>query len=218
MGLETRFERKLSMFNHLKVSTAFKAALICLMCAFIGACSPSSEGETEDWNKNKTKTAELVTAFPGFKTVLDAELASATKMWGEAGKAGDAKKNAEAMKKTNDYLEELIDPLAEIQSKSSAIEDTISKLGKLKLVKKSSESSKRKRVMSDIGDTKSAVAATLSAAAPKDRAEALALIDAEKSKIVSAWSKGNRTLSSLKGGKKKGKKDKKKSKKDKKSK
>jgi len=177
---------------------------------------PAQREKLRTGQKNKTAVAELSTAYPGFKTVLDAELASATKMWDAASKEGDAKKKAEAMKKTNTYIEELTDPLAEIKSKSEGIEKTISDLGKLKLVKNSAESSKRSRVMKEIGETKSAVATALSTAAPKDRAEALKLIEEQKSKIVSAWSTGNRTLSSLKGGGKKKNKNKKNKKSDKK--
>ena len=199
------------MFYNVRASYVVKTTLICLMSACVAACSPSTEGETEDWTENTTTVGELTSAYPGFKTVFDAELAAATKMWESAEKESDETKKAEAMKKTNTHIEELIDPLSEIQSKSKGIEDTITKLGNLKLIKNSSESSKRKRVMGEIGDVKVTVAMALSAAAPQDRAEALTLIEEQKDKIVDAWSKGNRTLSSLKGDKKK--KDKKKSKK-----
>jgi hypothetical protein len=176
--------------------------LICTF--FLGACSPSAEGEAETWTRNQGLVSQYAGEFSGFKVVLESDQKSAKARWSEAEGMDDEKAKAEKMEEINDHQAQLLQKFEEIQTKSDAIESTVGKLNKLKL--SGAKKSKRADVVKSVKETRENVAAAMQSATPKDRAAALGVLEAQASAITGAWSKANRTLSSLKKGKKKSKK------------
>jgi hypothetical protein len=178
---------------------------IFVICAlFLGACSPSAEGETETWTRNQGLVSQYAGVYSGFKTVLEADQKKAQSMWAEAEGVEDEKTRAAKMEETNKYQAGLLQKFEEIKSKTDSIDTTLGKLNKLKL--SGAKKSKRASVVKEVQAASDAVSIEMNAAAPKDRAEAQGILEKQASAITAAWSKANSTLSSLKKGKKKSKK------------
>ncbi len=77
-----------------------KISIILLLLLATFACKKTVEGETEDWQANKTRLKKLKASYPSFTNVLDKELQDAETKWKEAKniskEADKIKKMAEA--------------------------------------------------------------------------------------------------------------------------
>ena len=61
------------------------AAAVAVVAA---GCKPTTEGERKRFESHKAKVAEYSSTWPGFKTVLDSSLKTATDMMEKAKKVG----------------------------------------------------------------------------------------------------------------------------------
>ena len=78
-----------------------KIAIILLLLLATFACKKTVEGETEDWQANKTRLKKLKASYPSFTNVLDKELQDAETKWKEAK---NISKEADKIKIINTFL------------------------------------------------------------------------------------------------------------------
>lgn len=184
--------------------TLLLAAFVIPVLLFASGCSPTTEGETKSWERHNKNAQEYATKWPGFKTVIEGEITGAKKVWDEAAGISDKEAKAAKMKEANEQLGKLVNRLGEVKYKAEGIEETIAKINKLKLSKtkdrtRSSKTDELHKILNGVNDA-------MTAAAPADKAAAMALLDDQVSTLISAQGKADRAYKSLGGGAKKSKK------------
>ena len=175
-------------------TTKWTAALLMLGLAM--ACSPSAKNESQYWENNKKSVAEFSAKYPGFKTVLDADLKKATGVWDEAAGVADEEAKAKKMQEANKIVGELVGKLNEVKFKSEGIKSTIKKMDALKLDK--AKDKDRKKAVKKAEKSIEKVDEALKEAKPADKAEALKILNKQISELISSAGDADRALTGLK--------------------
>lgn len=175
-----------------------------LFFSILMACSPSSKNEQQYWTNHQTNAAEYKTAYPGFVTVIDANMANASKFMTEAKALKDEEAKAKKMEEGNAVAAVVVGKLTEIKYKIEGLDKVATKLGDLKLPK--SKANTRRDAMTRASESATKVRTTLAEAKPANEEEAKTLLDEQVSFLISEQGAADRVYSSLKPKKKKKKK------------
>ena len=197
----------------MRLSASFRRLalpLSTLALAFVLACKPSTEGETKKYERNKIELAELTTTWPGFKTIGDAQLATAEEAWKSASDVAGEEERAKAMEAANEAFDPLLNKLSQVKSKSERLEERIRKLRNIRLNTKKNKA-RREQVIEDASAVLAQVDAAMTGASPADAGTADAFLQDQIGKLISAAGPIDRMIEKFKtkvkvGGKKKGKK------------
>ena len=200
--------RRTSRFNLKRLATILMVAFVLPALFLVTGCSPTTEGESKTWTRKNETAKEYATTWPGFKTVIDAQVTAAGAVWKEAEGISDKEAKAAKMKEANELLGKLVGRLGEVKYKSEGIEKTIDKMNKLKLNKTKDKT--RSNKTDDAHKVLNKVNETMKAAAPADLDAAVAILKEQISDLISGQGAADRGYKALGGGKRKSKKSKKK--------
>jgi len=122
------------MFKYLILCTMNKLVTTFLLCTLvIISCGPSLESENENWEKNLDAAATLKAEYPVFKSLIDAKIEEATKLWDEASKISNEDQKLDKMVAANDILEKgSIGNLKNMKSRIADLKSRKESLMKLK--------------------------------------------------------------------------------------
>lgn len=151
-------------------------------------CKPTTQRETQRWERNQIAVTELGERWPGFKAVLDAKQAEAQGAWEAASQVSDEEAKAQAMDAANDQFNPLLGKLEQVESKSQGVRDLITKVNRLKLSQKKTKA--RRSDLIDMAETALAeIDQAMRDAEPADEAAAVALAEAQISRLIGVNSK-----------------------------
>ena len=170
--------------------------LVCGLLASAIGCTKDPAREGENWSRLKANAAEYTTAWPKFKTIVDARLTEGEKALEATKSIADKAKQGEAMSEAIDAYGKIVNKLGEVKFKSQGIDDLIAKLNKIKLPK--DKSKRRNQVVSEAREKMLAVTTKLEQAVPTNEAEALAAIDPAIGELISIRGSVDRAISSFK--------------------
>jgi len=179
-----------------KLTQGFGFMFTLLLALAIAACAPNAKNEQQYWDNHAKDAKEYSSKWPGFTTVLNARQAKAKPLWDSAIALSDDKAKAAKMKEANEVIGSMTSKLGEVKYKSESIEKTIEKLNGLKLPK--DKDKKRNEAVSSAHAELDAVDAAMRAAKPATDEEALKVVDAQVSKLISAGGDADRAYTALK--------------------
>lgn len=195
--------------NAIHCRRSWLVVVLVALVALVTGCGKNAKNETQYWTNHQQEMTEFGEKWPGFKALLEARKAKAQPMWEEAGKIADEEQKAEKMAAANAALYDgLPSKLSEVKYKSEAIESTVKKLNGLKLPK--SKHSARRDAVDRASRALTEVDSAMRGAAPSSEQEAIELVEAQISKLISEAGAADRAYSSLNAKPSTGKKGKKK--------
>jgi DNA repair exonuclease SbcCD ATPase subunit len=174
-----------------------KFTILFLIFAFVfGNCKPNSKSQIQQWESNQKEFAEATTTYPNFKALLDAKMNNAKAIWGEAEKLTNEEEKVQKMKEANEKLNELLNQFTQIKYKLEGILKSIDKIDDKKL------NSKKDKIRDDaIEEGQKAIALVkekMSAAAPTNDEEAVAVTKECISILISAQGTLDRAIKAIK--------------------
>lgn len=165
------------------------------------------QNEQQYWDIHQTNAKEYKTSYPGFTTIIDTDIASATAEMTAAKALKDEEAKAAKMEAGNAIAAVVVGKITEVESKLESLDKVSEKLGKLKLPK--SKASDRRDAMDKANEAATKVRTALAEAKPATKEEATKLLDDQVSVLISAQGAADGVYSRLKPKKAKKKKKKK---------
>lgn len=148
--------------------------LALLPLVWLVSCGPSNEQLGENWEKNKSKAAELAKKYPNLKAFIEEEVANGTIVFDQATAEKDEDKKGDLLKSANAKIEKgLTGHIGGLESKSEKIGKSLSELfGKAKGLSIVESSVKYKDVLNaDYESLDAAKNAVLGAKAKAEKAD-----------------------------------------------
>ncbi len=182
--------------NVYSAPTFRNAALAAMAALTVAACSPSSKNEAQYWDNHQKSLTEQSTAYPAFKTILEAHKAAAEPMMKAAKALSDEDAKAKKMKEANAALTKVLGKMTEIKTKKASLNSLIEKLNKLKLPKDKHE--RRTDAVNAARASLREVEKAMTGATVTNDEEALKVLDAQVSALISARGAADRAYNAVK--------------------
>lgn len=172
-----------------------KKILFLLVAVAVINCKARPQNELQYWNIAQKEFAETVAKYPAFKTILDAKMKDAQRIWDEAQKISNDEEKGAKMKEANAKLNEMLGQFTQIKYKNQGVESSLKKAGEKRLSK--SDDQKRRSAMEQARKALAEIESTLSKAKPANEEEAKSATQKAISSLISAQGDLDRVMKPL---------------------